>query len=299
MKEILKGFCKSINVKHIGIASVEPFYDFEEIWRKQIKKGHVTGFEEKDIKKRVYPKLTLESSQSIIVCLFPYYIGEVTDSNISLSTYSIDYHIIVKEKLEIISRFLERNIEDFEYNLFVDTGPFSDRYLAYKAGLGFWGINNNLITEQYGSYFYIGYIINNYPSQHDLPMNKTCINCKNCIKACPGQCILGDYTINPQKCKSYITQKKGELSREDKKILKKSSLIWGCDICQKVCPHNAKVEKTVISEFKENLLFHIDYQKLCQMSNKEFTRKYGDRSYSWRGKNILKRNHEIITGSDL
>lgn len=300
MKNKLIEFCKSINIENVGIAPTDPYYDFETIWRKQIDRGYISGFEEKDIQKRIYPNLTLPGSQSVIVCLFPYYVGDIgvsEDSNITKSAYSVDYHILVKEKLDLIARFLQINIDNFEYKAFVDTGPFSDRYLAYKAGLGFWGINNNLITDKYGSYFFIGYILNNYPFESDKPIEHTCMQCNKCVKACPGQCILGDFTINPLKCKSYITQKKKELSENDKDILQKHSLIWGCDVCQDVCPHNKDVKETTIVEYLDNLLYRIDYDELSQISNKEFMRRYGDRSFSWRGKGVLKRNHEIINGN--
>lgn len=299
MKEALRDFCKSINIEYVGIAPAEPYYDFERIWRKQIERGFVSGFEEKDINKRIYPKLTLKGAKSVIVCLFPYYSGEVGDANLTKSAYSLDYHLIVREKLELIARFLKISLEDFEYKAFVDNGPFSDRYLAYKAGLGFWGINNHIITDRYGSYVFIGYILNNYPFVADHPLNRTCYQCYNCVRHCPGQCILGDFTINPLKCKSYLTQKKQELTVLDKEILKKHSLIWGCDVCQDVCPHNRNVETTVLMEFKEDLLFRIDYEELCALSNKEFMKQYHDRSFSWRGKGVLKRNHEIIHSEDF
>ncbi|NLK73814.1 MAG: tRNA epoxyqueuosine(34) reductase QueG [Clostridiales bacterium] len=294
MKKKLKDFCNSINIEYVGIAPAEPYYDFEKVWRKQIERGYISGFEEKDIQKRVHPNLTLEGSQSVIVCLFPYYIGEFPEANLTKSAYSIDYHLIVQDKLELIASFLKANIDNFEYKSFVDTGPFSDRYLAYKAGLGFWGINNNLITDKYGSYVFIGYILNNYPFKPDKPMERTCYKCFNCVRKCPGQCIIGDFTINPLKCKSYITQKKKDLNPSDKDILKKHSLIWGCDVCQDVCPHNKEAKETTIKEFKENILYYLDYEELNQISNKEFIRRYHDRSFSWRGKGVLKRNHEII-----
>jgi len=294
MKEKLTAFCKSINIECVGIAPAEPYHDFEQLWRKQIDRGYITGFEETDISKRIYPELTLKGAKSVIVCLFPYYIGEIAGANLSKSAYSRDYHLIVKNKLELIGKFLKENIEGFEYKAFADTGPFSDRYLAYKAGLGFFGINNNLINDLYGSYFFIGSLLNNYPFMPDKPLDKTCIQCMACVRACPGRCILGDFTINPLKCRSYISQKKKELTAEEKEILKKQPLIYGCDVCQDVCPHNRDVKKTVINEFMSDLIYSLDYEELNRLSNKEFMKKYHDRAFSWRGKSILKRNYEII-----
>lgn len=297
MKEKLIAFCKSINIECVGIAPAEPFHDFEQIWKKQIEKGFVSGFEEADINKRVYPELSLKGAKSFIVCLFPYYSGQAPDANLSKSAYSRDYHIIVKNKLELIGKYLESNIEGFKYKAFVDTGPFSDRYLAYRAGLGFFGINNSLINDRYGSYFFIGSLLNNYPFEADKPLNKTCLQCFACVKNCPGRCILGDFTINPLKCRSYISQKKGDLSGEEKEILKKQPMIYGCDVCQDVCPHNREVKKTIIEEFTQDLIYRLDYEELKQMSNKEFMKKYHDRAFAWRGKAVLTRNHDIINGS--
>jgi epoxyqueuosine reductase len=299
MKQKLIEFCKSINIGHVGIAPAEPYRDFEEVWIKQLEKGHISGFEEKDIERRIYPSLTLEDAKSVIVCLFPYYTGSIEEANLSKSAFSRDYHLLVKNKLEVIGKYLECTLQDFHYKAFVDNGPFSDRYLAYKAGLGFWGINNHIITDRYGSYVFIGYILNNYPFEPDQPQDRTCIKCFNCVRACPGQCILGDFTINPLRCKSYITQKKTCLSETDKDILKKHSLIWGCDVCQDVCPHNKGVDKTGNDEFTEDLVYNLEYDELKQISNKEFLRRYGDRSFSWRGKAVLKRNYELIHGEKV
>ncbi len=296
MKDKLIGYCRSLNIEHVGIAPAGPYLDFEQIWLRQIEKGHISGFEERDIDRRIYPELTLPGAKSVIVCLFPYFSGDSSNANLSKSAYSVDYHLIVREKLESIGKFLESQIDGFRYKAFVDNGPFSDRYLAYKAGLGFWGINSHLITDQYGSYVFIGYILNNHPFEPDSPQNRTCIQCGECVRNCPGQCIMGDFTIDPRRCKSYITQKKGDLPAEDIEILKRHRLIWGCDVCQDVCPHNKSPRMTVLEEFKSQLVRNIDIKELQQLSNREFQKRYGNRSFSWRGKSVLIRNHEIING---
>ena len=307
MKKKLAEYCRSLAIEYVGIAPAEPYLDFEKIWRSQVRKGYISGFEESDTAKRVYPELTLEDARSVIVCLFPYYTGTDdysandypgTDVRANISKYarSIDYHTIIMDKLRRIAMFMENGIDGFRWKAFADSGPFSDRYLAWKAGLGFRGINNHIITDKYGSYVFIGYILNNFPFEADDPQDRTCLQCLECVRKCPGQCIMGDFTINPKRCKSYITQKKGGLSPEDIQILKKHDLIWGCDVCQDVCPHNRNVHSTPMKEFREDLLYSVDIDGLKRISNREFRKKYGNRSFSWRGKEILIRNHEIIHG---
>ncbi|WP_168198219.1 tRNA epoxyqueuosine(34) reductase QueG [Crassaminicella thermophila] len=293
MKECLKGFCKKLNIERVGIAPIGPYKELEKILKDRIDKGYITGMEEEDIKKRINPKETMPDVASIIVCLFPYFTGYF-DSNISKYTYSIDYHRIIKEKLDKIGEFLKERIENFSYKAFVDTGPLVDRYLAYLAGLGYFGINNNLINDKYGSYVFIGYILNNYKFEVDKPLNKTCKKCGECIKKCPGGAILGDFQMNPRRCLSFITQKKEELTQEERDILKKNKMVFGCDICQDVCPHNQNIEHTNMEEFRKNLIYILDEKEVLDMSNKAFKRKYGDRAFSWRGRKIILRNFEVL-----
>ena len=293
-KEKLKEFCSSIGLKCVGIAGVGPYYDLEKIIKQKLSNGYFTGMEEEVIEKRVNPRLIMENAKSIIVCAFPYYVDEVEESNLSKYCYGEDYHIVAKRYLQRICDFLEEKINNFEYKFFVDNGPLVDRYLAYQSGIGYFGINNNIITDEYGSYIFIGYIVNNYEFYVDDPLPKTCMNCNKCVKYCPGNALLGNYELNPRRCLSYITQKKDDLSEEEINLIKENKMVFGCDICQEVCPHNKGISITNIEEFKTNLITKLDYDEINDISNKEFKRRYGNRAFSWRGKKIIQRNIEII-----
>ncbi len=290
----LKEFCKSIGIDTVGVAGIGPYYDLEKIIKKRIDKDYITGMEEPVIEKRINPKVTMENVESIIVCAFPYYTEDNNKSNISKYCYGKDYHIVVKEKLEEIAKYISDKTEGFEYMVFADNGPLVDRYLASISGIGYYGINNNIITDKYGSYVFIGYILNNYKFEVDDKNEKKCINCGKCIDSCPGGAILGSFEFNPKKCLSYITQKKEELDEEEINILNKSNKVFGCDICQDICPHNKNISKTNIKEFYENLMYSLDEEEILNISNKEFKRRYKEKAFSWRGKKIIQRNMEIL-----
>lgn len=290
----LKEFCKSIGVDTVGVAGIGPYYDLEKIIKKRIDKDYITGMEEPVIEKRINPKVTMENVESIIVCAFPYYTEDNNKSNISKYCYGKDYHIVVKEKLEEIAKYISDKTEGFEYMIFADNGPLVDRYLASISGIGYYGINNNIITDKYGSYVFIGYILNNYKFEVDDKNEKKCTNCGKCIDSCPGGAILGSFEFNPKKCLSYITQKKEELDEEEINILNKSNKVFGCDICQDICPHNKNISKTNIKEFYENLMYSLDEDEILNISNKEFKRRYKEKAFSWRGKKIIQRNMEIL-----
>ncbi|MDR5658944.1 tRNA epoxyqueuosine(34) reductase QueG [Serpentinicella sp. ANB-PHB4] len=296
MKEKLKEFCKALNIEKVGIAPIGPYNDLYKRLMMRKDNEQLTGFEELDINLRTDPRLTMANVKSIIVCLFPYYVGEKEEANLSKYTYAQDYHMIVRDKLNEIGTYLTNNIANFEYMSFVDTGPLVDRYLAYLASLGYFGINSHLITDDYGSYFFIGYILNNYDFKPDQPMDKTCYQCKTCIKKCPGQIILGNFDIDPRKCRAYITQIKGDLTEDEIEILKKTDMVFGCDICQDVCPHNRGVKHTEIEAFKNDLIYSLKHEDLEGISNKEFMRRYKNRAFSWRGKKTILRNFNYIKG---
>lgn len=223
-----------------------------------------------------------------IVALFPYFCGSCRDSNLSIYTHGKDYHIVTKEILTSVARGL--NLK--RYEIYADIGPEIERSLAVDAGLAFVGKNGMAINEKYGSYFFIGYIACDEDLPLSWPCTKSCMNCGRCISACPGD-ALGE-KFNPDKCLSAITQKKGELTPWEKDLIRGNKTVFGCDICQRVCPHNEGAAHTLIPEFKENRITKLDLSDLEGLTNKTFKEKYGDRAFSWRGKSVLERNLRII-----
>ena len=177
----------------------------------------------------------------------------------------------------------------------VDTSPLAERDLAVQAGVGFLGDNGCLINETYGSWCFVGAVLTTVPLTPDQPRNQECLHCGNCSRACPGDCFQsGRYDY--RSCKSYLTQKKGELTAEEIAIIQKTPLIFGCDACQDCCPHNARAKETPLPEFRQERIPRLEESTLEAMANRQFREAYGDRSFAWRGKKILLRNLELTTG---
>lgn len=236
----------------------------------------------------VYNRTSGDDYKTAIVVLFPYYCGEFSGANLSKYTFGKDYHKVALEKLKFIAESL--GISD--YKAFSDIGPEIDRTLALNSGLCFKGLNQMCINHKYGSYFFIGYIVCDIDVEFDTPRSEECMKCGKCISSCPGGALTDGFC--QARCLSYITQKKGELTPDEQELIAKNKMVFGCDVCQDVCPHNKNISITPIEEFKTSVLHTLSLSDIDELSNKEFKEKYGDRAFSWRGKQVIKRNLEII-----
>ena len=236
----------------------------------------------------------LPGGKQALVFLFPYYINEPS-SPISLYARGTDYHITVKDYLYKICSFLKDETgNDFSENIYCDISPYNDKEIAYSAGLGFYGKNTLLINPTFGSYFFIGYIITHSLNlENDSPLNISCSGCNACINACPGNALKDD-SVHLEHCASNISQKKGELSPREQSIMLKSGYFWGCDCCQKVCPHNANLPDTALPEFTQNRLNTLSSHDLSVLSEKQFREKYKTKAFTWRGKTTLLRNIRLF-----
>ncbi len=230
-------------------------------------------------------------SKSAVVALFPYFVkGE--GGNISMYARGRDYHRVAEEKLGRIEELL-LGLGATETLVHADKGKLDDRKAAFEAGLGFYGKNGLLISEEFGSYFFIGQVVHNLPIEADAPLEKSCLSCGACIRLCPGG-ALSDHALRIENCLSEISQKRGELTEKETELLREKGLCWGCDVCQSVCPHNLGLETTAIPEFMENRITKLRLGDVEGLSNREFKEKYGEYAFSWRGKAPLERNLKIL-----
>ncbi|HHX49903.1 MAG TPA: tRNA epoxyqueuosine(34) reductase QueG, partial [Clostridia bacterium] len=176
-----------------------------------------------------------------------------------------------------------------------DTGPLPERELARRAGLGWMGKNTSLINEVYGSWIFLGGMVINRKLETDSPLEADCGECDRCLKACPARALERPYLVNPHRCLSYLTQKKGFLSPDERVLL--GNRLYGCDTCQEVCPKNANVKRTCLPDFSPGGEEKLSLEELLLLTGKDFKNRFGHSAGAWRGKTNLQRNAIIALGN--
>lgn len=197
---------------------------------------------ENHFEKRLDPKKLVEGSKSVISLLYNYSTDvkqkDTSSPKISKYAFGEDYHYVVKEKLKLLFEKIEDEIGNVEGRMFVDSAPVLDRAWARKSGLGWIGKNGMLITKQYGSEFFIAELILDLELEVDGPINDYCGTCTKCIDACPTEAILPNRELDAKRCISYLTieLKEDTFAEEFKGSM--DNWMFGCDVCQDVCPWN-------------------------------------------------------------
>lgn len=242
----------------------------------------------------IRPHLLRFEPELILIFAVPYRVTEKKEKQ-NISEYAIprDYHIFFRELFEEISARLSERFPEISVTGASDHSPIDEVHAAASAGLGVIGKNRLLITPKHGSYVFIGelYLASAEKKRTtELPVNLSspdtditypnCIGCGACIKACP----------SPDNCLSSLTQKKGELSEEEKNLIRESGCAWGCDICQNVCPMNRDAADTSVPFFLKNRKQNITAKELETMSDDEFS----SRAYAWRGRKTIARNLRLV-----
>lgn len=291
---------KDLGFDLVGFSSIQYLHSEIENLKKWLGKNYNAGMKymEENLDKRFDPTIILPTAKSVISLGLNYHIEEDFENlpnhgKVSRYAWGKDYHIIIWEKLDQLISTLHEIDNKFEAKSYVDTGPVMDKAWAVKSGLGWMGKHSNIINRNIGSWFFIANIFNNFDFEPDKQIEDFCGTCTACIDACPTNAIVEDYVIDSNKCISYLTiENKNEIPDEFNG--KFENFIFGCDICQDVCPWNNKfsiqsLEKEFTPIFKE-----IDLNEFEEMTNSQFRKKFSMSPINRARVKGMKRNAQFL-----
>ncbi len=219
---------------------------------------------------------------SVVVLLLPYCTGDHPGRNVARYAVCDDYHAVAGEILEDVCAALRREFPQGIFLPFVDSSPLPEVEAACRAGLGHRGRNGQLIAPVWGSRVFICEVITDLELLPRSASPETgCGECRRCVDACPTGALTGQ-GLDRNRCRSFITQKKGELDRWEAAQVTAGGLVWGCDICTDACPWNRDLPLTPVLRLRQNLTPVVTEEKLDRLLEQK--------SYGWRGRRVLERN---------
>jgi len=311
IKTVVKQYARELGFDLVRITSAEEFAEDRAVALDRIKSGLMDGlpwYTENRVKRGTNPQELLPGARSIICIGLNYFQEEVSetssepDSNtpkgkVARYARGRDYHKVIKQRMrQYVIGLSERLGSAVTARWYVDDGPMLDRAAAKRSGLGWFGKNTNILTPELGSWVFLGQIITDLDLEPDSPLKKTCGSCVLCIEACPTGAIIAPYVIDNTRCISHLTiENRGPIPIE----LRPQMLDWvfGCDICQEVCPVNRKAAANQEPDFQRKGLGLIDLSELLQLSEEQFRQRFQGTPIM-RAKRVgLKRNACVALGN--
>ena len=272
----IKEYAYSLGFDIARITSADDFPEAERIIKERIAQGLMDGLpwftaERTDVS--CHPDALLPEARSIISLAMTYLVPDTQaeedaegtpHGRISRYAWGEDYHDIIKPKLQQFVEWLREYTRDetddaVETRLFVDTGRMVDRAVAQRAGLGWYGKNTNILTKGWGSWVFLAEIVTNLPLEEDTPLKANCGSCELCLHACPTKALPNAYELDTPRCISFLTiELRGSIPLELRPLM--GNLIFGCDICQEVCPVNKVAEKRLGVRNDTQFQHHVVFQ---------------------------------------
>jgi epoxyqueuosine reductase len=242
LKKEIKKKAFSLGFDKVGFARAEDIEgrerEFSLKWLNNNYHGEMS-YMERNFEKRMSPQLLFPGTKTVISLATNYFSGKSAHPLFSKYVTARDYHLVIKKRLKKLSFWLGEQKKGIQSRFFTDSAPVLEKYWAQKAGVGWLGKNACLITKEFGSWVFLSEIFLNIEIQPDTPHKNYCGSCHKCIESCPNGAILKPGILDAGRCISYLTiEKKTELTPEEKELVK--SYVFGCDICQDVCPWNQK-----------------------------------------------------------
>lgn len=307
-KEQLSAFIKqeaaSLGFAACGIAPSEILHEDGKHLDAWLQQGFHAGmaYMLKNREPRLNPELLVENAKSVIVFLYNYspaqWMNETSPYLVSAYAYGHDYHEVIRGKLNVLIQKLKDHVPGIAIRGFTDSAPVLERAWATRAGLGWIGKNSMLISKRNGSFFFLSELITDLVLDYDKPMGGNyCGDCSRCMDACPTHAITDLYTVDANKCISYLTiENKGEIHPDFKGKYEK--WIFGCDICQQVCPWNRfstpHNEPAFTPDARLMELTGTGWEQMDQEQFKSIFRKSAVKRAKFAG---LKRNIDFLSGS--
>ena len=297
--EMIKSEAKRLGFLSCGISKAE-FLEEEaprlEKWLSENRQGEM-GYLENYFDKRLDPTKLMPGAKSVISVLLNYYPDQKQREDsykISKYAYGKDYHFVIKEKLKKLLSFMHEEIGEVHGRGFVDSAPVLDKAWAAKSGLGWMGKNSNLLSKQTGSFYFIAELIVDLELEYDSPVTDHCGSCTACIDACPTDAIYEPYKVDGSKCISYFTiELKDSIPSDFKDQFE--DWMFGCDICQDVCPWNrfSKSHNEPLFDPHPELLTNskADWEEITRETFNEIFRKSAVKRTKFEG---LKRNIDFL-----
>lgn len=297
--QLIKEESTRLGFIHCGISKAD-FLEEEaphlEKWLAQNYHGKMR-YMERWFDKRLDPRKLVPGAKSVVSLLLNYFPDEKQNTNsykISKYAYGRDYHLVIKEKLKLLSQIIRDHIGDVNGRAFVDSAPVLDRAWARKSGLGWIGKNSNLIHPKAGSFFFIAELIIDLELDYDAPMKDYCGTCTRCMDACPTSAIVAPQIVDGNKCISYFTiELKENIPVEFKDKMK--DWMFGCDVCQDVCPWNrfSHPHQEVAFSAKKELL-NMNNNDWEEISEEVFEKVFHDSPLQRTGYSGIKRNLDFL-----
>ena len=299
---LIKQLAHEAGFLHCGISKAT-FLEEEaprlEQWLKQGMHGQMR-YMENHFDKRLDPRLLVPGAKSVVTLLFNYYTEQrqMADDapKISMYAYGEDYHFVVKRRMKTLMQRIAEEIGEVDGRVFVDSAPVLDKAWAVRSGSGWMGKHTNIIRKQEGSYFFVAELILDLDLDEDGPVTDHCGSCTRCIDACPTGAIIRPYTVDGSRCISYFTiELKDAIPQEFKG--KMDDWMFGCDVCQEVCPWNRFATPHTTPEFNpDDRLLNFTRRDWLEITEEVFRDIFRKSAVKRTGYEGLRRNVRFLEG---
>jgi epoxyqueuosine reductase len=300
--QMIKSEALRLGFLDCGITTDEPVENVKEHLADWIRKGYngEMKYMEDHLNRRTDPQKLLEGAKSVIIVLQNYFTFENQKDPsapvIARYSYGRDYHPVIQKKLKKILDFIQAEIQPCRGRVFVDSSPIHEKSLAYRAGLGWIGKNSLLLSQKAGSFFFVGGIITDLELEYNRdPVKNYCGNCNLCIEACPTGAIVRPGVLDVRKCISYLTIENRNCGLPAEMKANFKNRVFGCDICQDVCPWNKKLNLHSEPQLKPNPdLLEMTRNDWYNLDEKKFNRIFKNSPVKRLKYSGLKKNLEFL-----